>query len=298
MTSAFLFPGQGSQALHLMQGFTANDVVLDTFAEAHQTIGVNLWEMLTDDSPSRINQTYNTQLLMLTVNIAIYRLWLQHHCVPAYFAGHSLGEYAALVAAGVIDFQQALHIVALRAEFMQAAASGSMLAILGLTDETVIKLCSEYTTLTEPVEAANFNAPKQVVIAGTNHAVAIVAVAAQNMGAKTITLPVSVPSHCSLMLPAAAKLTAILQDYTFNDAKIPVCQNFSATLVQDATELKQQLIQQLSSPVLWSQSIIRLITAGVTDFVESAPGGILKRLNKRIAPNIPTLCLNSAADIY
>lgn len=287
MTSlAFVFPGQGSQQKGMLSDVAARfPVVAETFAEASAALGFDLWSLCQNDEDA-LNRTENTQPALLTAGIALWRVWqAENGALPAYLAGHSLGEYTALVAAGVLSLADAVRLVALRGRLMQEAVpagTGAMAAILGLSDDDVLAACRE-AAAEGVVEAVNFNSPAQVVIAGEKAAVEAAMRHATAKGAKrALILPVSVPSHCSLMKSAAEKLAAALQDVTFNTPAIPVVQNVSARIEADADSMRQALVAQLYSPVQWVRSVEWLAAQGVTRTLECGPGKVLCGLNKRI----------------
>ncbi|MDO8330854.1 MAG: ACP S-malonyltransferase [Fluviicoccus sp.] len=287
MTSlAFVFPGQGSQQKGMLSDVAARfPVVAETFAEASAALGFDLWSLCQNDEEA-LNRTENTQPALLTAGIALWRIWQAENGVqPSFLAGHSLGEYTALVAAGVLSLADAVRLVALRGRLMQdavPAGTGAMAAILGLSDDDVLAACRE-AAVEGVVDAVNFNSPAQVVIAGEKAAVEAAMRLATAKGAKrALILPVSVPSHCSLMKPAAEKLAAALQDVTFNMPAIPVVQNVSARIEADADSMRQALVAQLYSPVQWVRSVEWLAAQGVTRTLECGPGKVLCGLNKRI----------------
>lgn len=287
---AFVFPGQGSQSLKMMDALGDLDIVKDTFVEASDAIDIDLWEMLQEETPDNINQTINTQPLLLTASYATYLAWLDKYGktkMPNLVAGHSLGEYTALVASGVISFTEAVKLVRKRAEFMQDAVKpgeGSMAAVLGLSDDLVIEGCAEVMNSgVGVVQGVNFNSVGQVVIAGNKLAVEKASEVLKLKGArKVMPLPVSVPSHCDLMKPAAEKLAVELNSVNFEVPKISVIQNVNAEIVTDITLLKDGLVKQLYSPVLWTKSITTIATHGIDIIVECGPGKVLSGLNKRI----------------
>ena len=287
MTSlAFVFPGQGSQQMGMLSDVAARfPVVAETFAEASAALGFDLWSLCQNDEDA-LNRTENTQPALLTASIALWRIWqAENGAQPAYLAGHSLGEYTALVAAGVLPLADAVRLVALRGRLMQEAVpsgTGAMAAILGLSDDDVLAACRE-AAAEGVVEAVNFNSPAQVVIAGEKAAVEAAMRHAAAKGAKrALILPVSVPSHCSLMKSAAEKLAVALQDVTFNTPAIPVVQNVAARIEADADSMRQALVAQLYSPVQWVRSVEWLAAQGVTRTLECGPGKVLCGLNKRI----------------
>lgn len=288
MTTAWIFPGQGSQAIGMMADLAAaHPTVKHTFDEASDALELDLWAMAQEGPAERINATENTQPLLLTAGIAAWRSWLAAGGVrPAYVAGHSLGEYTALVAAEVLSLADAVRLVAERGRLMQAAVpagEGAMAAILGLEDAQVIAACAE-AAQGEVVSAVNFNAPGQVVIAGQTAAVDRAIAACKSLGAKrALPLPVSAPSHCALMRPAADQLAKAFTTVSFSQPTIPVVQNVSATVAGTLAQLQAALVEQLYSPVQWVACVEKMSALGVTNFIESGPGKVLTGLNKRIA---------------
>ncbi len=283
---AFVFPGQGSQKLQMLQEFYAENSVKETFTEASDALGWDVLQLICQDEV-RLNQTEFTQPAILAASVALYRLWIQETgFIPHYLAGHSLGEYTALVVAETLRFSDALKLVHLRGQLMQKAVpagQGAMAAILGLDDQGVIEACRE-AAQGEIVAAANFNAPGQVVIAGEVLAVARAMETAKSMGAKrALALPVSVPSHCLLMQEAAENLAQYLESIPVSAPKIPVVHNVDAGLHAEPTDIKKALVQQLDQPVLWVKCVQTLEALGVNTFVECGPGKVLTGLNKRIS---------------
>jgi len=267
-------------------------IVLDTFAEASQALGYDLWSLVQQGPEEQLNQTDKTQPAILAASIAIWRLWLaEGGARPAYVAGHSLGEYSALVAAGSLPFADAVKLVERRGQLMQQAVpagQGGMAAILGLEDADVLAACAE-AAQGEVVSAVNFNAPGQVVIAGSAQAVERAIEACKARGAKrAMALPVSVPSHCELMRPAAEQFAAAVQAVAWQAPEIALVQNVSAAVVTDLEALKRDLLAQLYSPVRWVESMVGLHAQGVTDLVECGPGKVLSGLNKRCVKGINT----------
>ena len=298
MTFAFLFPGQGSQSLNMMDGFSAA-VVKDTFDEASEALGDDLWAMLKADSSDAINQTVNTQPLMLAAGVATFRAWLAAGGrLPAAVAGHSLGEYSALVAADALDFDDAVRLVRLRAEAMQSAVpvgTGAMAAVLGLEDADIVAACAE-AAQGDVVEAVNFNAPGQVVIAGSQAAVERAIAACKARGAKrALPLPVSVPSHCALMKPAALKLADALEGISLSVPTVPVLHNADVASYTDPAQIRDALVRQLYSPVRWTETVRKLAADGVSRHAECGPGKVLAGLNKRIDSSLSTLALTDDA---
>ncbi len=297
---AFFFPGQGSQSVGMMAGFDAESnigkIIRDTFTEASNILGVDFWAMATEPNES-INETTNTQPIMLIAGVATWRAWQStSNQVPAILAGHSLGEYTALVASGALSFADALPLVRYRAEVMQAAVPagvGAMAAILGLDDDVVRAVCLE-AAQNEVCEAVNFNSPGQVVIAGNKAAVERGMALAKTKGAKrALALPVSVPSHCALMKPAAVKLAEYLKTVTVSAPEIPVLHNADVASYDNADKIKDALVRQLYSPVRWVESVIAVKTAGITQAAECGPGKVLAGLTKRIVAELPCMALTT-----
>ena len=301
MAFAFLFPGQGSQSLKMMDGFADLPVVKQTFDEASAALGEDLWAMLQAETPEAINATVNTQPLMLAAGVATYRAWLaQGGALPVALAGHSLGEYSALVAAGVLDFADAVKLVRLRAEAMQdavPAGEGAMAAILNLSDDDIRAACAE-AAQGEVVEPVNFNSPGQVVIAGNKAAVERAMELCKARGAKrALPLPVSVPSHCSLMKPAADKLAAALATIQINSPQIPVLHNADVAAYDSADQIRDALTRQLYRPVRWTETIQQLAAGGIVQMAECGPGKVLAGLAKRIDGNVNCHALTDAAKL-
>jgi len=296
---AWVFPGQGSQALGMCSDLAANfPLVRATFAEASEALGKDLWRLAQEGPEASLNATENTQPALLTAGIAAWRVWVAEGGVaPSYLAGHSLGEYTALVASGVMSLADAVRLVAERGRLMQAAVpagQGGMAAILGLADEDVIAAC-EQAAEAEVVSAVNFNSPGQVVIAGHKAAVERAMALCKAAGAKrALPLPVSAPSHCALMLPAAEALAQRLEQIQFNQAVIPVVQNVAARVETDAEAIRDALVRQLYSPVLWVQCVQALAGFGVARIMESGPGKVLTGLDKRIVSDIEHVSVDSA----
>lgn len=293
---AFLFPGQGSQSVGMMAGFAESQVVRDTFKEASDILGVDFWAMATEANEA-INETTNTQPIMLTAGVATWRAWQANASqLPSALAGHSLGEYTALVASGALSFADALPLVRYRAEVMQSAVPagiGAMAAILGLDDETVRAVCAE-AAQGEVVEAVNLNSPGQVVIAGNKAAVERGMEIAKAKGAKrALPLPVSVPSHCALMKPAAEKLAEYLKNVTVNTPKIPVLHNADVAAYQDAAKIKDALVRQLYSPVRWVETVQAIHAQGITQAAECGPNKVLAGLTKRIVAELSCTALTN-----
>lgn len=301
MKFAFLFPGQGSQSVGMMAAFAAEALVRDTFAEASEVLGQDLWALVSEGPAEELNKTVNTQPVMLAAGMAVYRAWqAAGGPEPAVMAGHSLGEYTALVAAGALSFADAVRLTRLRAQAMQEAVAegvGAMAAILGLPDEAVRALCSEAAE-GEVLEAVNFNSPGQVVIAGHKAAVERGVALARSKGAKrAVMLPVSVPSHCTLMRGAAEVLARHLEEVAFQRPRIPVLQNADVAAFDSPEAIRAALVRQLFSPVRWVETIQRMAAEGVTLAAECGPGKVLAGLNKRIAPEMACLALVDPASL-
>ena len=296
---AFVFPGQGSQSRGMMNGYADFPVVRATFAEASNTLHQDLWQLVAEGSDAELNATVNTQPIMLTAGVAAYRAWQSlNGPAPAMLAGHSLGEYSALVAGGALKFTDALPLVRYRAECMQQAVPegvGGIAAILGLDDDSVRAVCRE-AAQGEVLEAVNYNSPGQVVIAGNRAAVERGMELAKAKGAKrALMLPMSVPSHCSLLRGAADKLRAYLNNVSLLAPSIPVLHNADVKSYSDAASIKDALVRQLYSPVRWVETVQYFGKQGVTHNVECAPGKVLVGLNKRIDTNQQALALNDGA---
>ncbi len=299
MTTAIVFPGQGSQSVGMMQGYAGEPLVEKTFREAGELVGVDYWAMASAGPPEALNQTVNTQPLMLVAGIACWRVWrARGGAMPAYFAGHSLGEYSALVAAGSIRFEDAVPTVRLRAQAMQEAVpegTGGIAAILGLDDAKLPELCAE-AAQGEVLEPANLNSPGQVVIAGHRGAVERAMALAKEKGAKrAVMLPMSAPSHCSLMRPAAERLRERLAGIEVAKPAVPVIHNRSVEAYDDPARIRQALVEQLDHPVRWIEIVQFLAAHGVDRIVECGPGKVLTGLDKRIAPGIAGVALQDSA---
>ncbi len=293
---AFFFPGQGSQSIGMMAGFGDSAMIKNTFIEASDILGIDFWSMATETN-EKINETTHTQPIMLIAGVATWRTWLAlSNNKPAMLAGHSLGEYTALVASGALSFNDALPLVRYRAEVMQTAVPagvGAMAAILGLDDEVVRAVCAEAAE-NEVLEAVNFNSPGQVVIAGNKAAVERGMALAKEKGAKrALPLPVSVPSHCALMKPAAERLAEYLKNVTINTPNIPVLHNADVASYNDADKIKEALIRQLYSPVRWVEAVQTIHAQGITQAAECGPGKVLAGLTKRIVAELPCVALTN-----
>lgn len=303
MSFAFVFPGQGSQAVGMMAAYGDAPVVRATFDEASAALGDDLWQMVADGPAELLAQTVNTQPVMLTAGIAAWRLWLEKGGrKPAVVAGHSLGEYAALVAAGVIELKDAVPLVRLRAAAMQAAVpmgTGAMAAILGLDDEGIRAACAEAMNSGEVAEPVNFNAAGQTVIAGHKGAVERAMEGCKARGAKrAVALPVSAPFHSSLIRPAADKLAARLAELTLLAPQIPVINNVDVAIENDPARIKDALVRQAYNPVRWVETVQKMAGMGVTMVAECGPGKVLAGLTKRCgAEGINGVALADAASI-
>ena len=296
---AFVFPGQGSQSRGMMDGYAEYPVVRETFAEASDILAQDLWQLVCEGDDAGLNATVNTQPVMLTAGVAVYRAWQSKHgAVPSVMAGHSLGEYTALVAAGALNFSDALPLVRYRAQCMQQAVPegvGGIAAILGLEDETVRALCIE-AAQGEVLEAVNYNSPGQVVIAGNRAAVERGMELAKAKGAKrAIMLPMSVPSHCSLLKGAAEQLRDYLVGVDIKTPVIPVLHNADVAAYIDADKIRDALVRQLYSPVRWVETVLEFGKRGITHNVECAPGRVLAGLNKRIDTSQQASAINDGA---
>ena len=302
MTLAFVFPGQGSQSAGMLAELAAQyPVVKDTFVEASTVLKLDLWQTVQDGPEETLNQTHITQPAMLTAGVATWRVWqARGGAMPQWMAGHSLGEYSALVCAGALDFAAAVELVALRGRYMQAAVpagQGAMAAILGLDDAQVIDAC-KHAAQGEVVAAVNFNSPGQVVIAGQAAAVNRAMEACKAAGAKRVLpLPVSVPSHCALMKPAADQLAQRLQNMNVRKPQIPVLNNVDVAMPDAADAIRDALVRQLYNPVRWVETVQRMAGAGVTKLIECGPGKVLVGLNKRIVKDMATHALVDVASL-
>jgi [acyl-carrier-protein] S-malonyltransferase len=298
MKFAFVFPGQGSQSVGMLQAYGDAAPIRDTLAQASQALGLDLAAMIAAGPAELLNQTVNTQPAMLAAGVAVYRLWLdQGGAAPAIMAGHSLGEYTALVCAGALDFADAVRLVRLRAEAMQTAVpegTGAMAAVLGLDDDAVRAVCAD-AAQGEVLEAVNFNSPGQVVIAGNQAAVARGCALAKERGAKrALPLPVSVPSHCALMKPAADRLRAALAEVPFAAPQTPVLHNADVASHVTPDAIREALARQLYSPVRWVETVRAFADQDVQLVAECGPGKVLAGLNKRIVEGLPGVALADA----
>lgn len=300
MSLAFVFPGQGSQSLGMLAEMaSAHPQVEQTFAEASGVLGYDLWALAQEGPEERLNQTEQTQPAMLAAGVAVWRVWqASGGARPALLAGHSLGEYSALVCAGSLEFTTAVKLVAARGRFMQEAVpagEGAIAAVLGLDDDKVVEACADAMTARpgEVAAAVNFNAPGQVVVAGNAAAVEHALGAAKKKGAKrTVALPMSVPVHCELMRPATERLSLMLADASVSAPKIPVVNNADVAIESEPGEIRGALERQLFSPVRWTDTIRKLVDEGADVIVECGPGRVLSGLMKRIDRNLRTLSLH------
>lgn len=299
---AFVFPGQGSQALGMLADLAALfPTVEHTFAEASAVLGYDLWQLVQCGPVEELNKTWKTQPALLTASVAIFRILQQQGGKkPTMMAGHSLGEYSALVCAGVLEFAEAVRLVELRGKLMQEAmpeGSGAMYAIIGLDNDAIADVCVE-SSEGQIVAPVNFNSPGQVVIAGEKAAVERAAIACKAAGAKrALPLPVSVPSHCALMKPAADKLAVALQNVVFHSPLIPVVNNVDVRFESTSDAIRNALVRQLYSPVRWAESVEFMAAADVTLLLEVGPGKVLTGLAKRIVDNMTAVAVNDPASL-
>ncbi len=301
---ACVFPGQGSQSKGMLAELAASySEVEATFAEASAALGYDLWDLVQNDPDDKLNQTDVTQPALLTASVAVYRvLQAQQPFTPTVLAGHSLGEYSALVCADVLTLSDAVKLVRARGEFMQTAVpagTGAMYAIIGLDDQAIIDICKDVAQNTgEVVAAVNFNSPGQVVIAGTKNAAEQAGAACKEAGAKrALPLAVSVPSHCELMAPAAQQLADLLDTITFSTPTIPVVNNVDVKTESAVSAIKDALVRQLYCPVQWTQTVSGFAALGVTEAWEIGPGKVLTGLNKRIDKTLAYRSVNQPADL-
>ncbi|MCC5453049.1 ACP S-malonyltransferase [Rheinheimera sp. UJ51] len=299
---AIVFPGQGSQSVGMLNElYQQHTVVQDTFAEASAALGYDLWALVSTGPESELNETHRTQPALLAASVAVWRLWQQQNgAAPAYFAGHSLGEYSALVCAGVLSLGDAVKLVEKRGHYMQQAVPagvGAMSAIIGLDDAAIAKACAE-AAQGEVVSPVNYNSPGQVVIAGHKAAVERAGEACKAAGAKrALPLPVSVPSHCALMRPAAEQLALDLAALHFAAPSTPVVNNVDVMATNVQAEIKDALIRQLYSPVRWTETIEYFAAQGVTEVLELGAGKVLSGLIKRINKELKTASVNDATSL-
>nr|WP_279161905.1 ACP S-malonyltransferase [Plesiomonas shigelloides] len=301
-TFAMVFPGQGSQSVGMLADLAQQfPIVEQTFAEASAVLGYDLWALVQQGPAEELNKTWQTQPVLLTASVAIWRVWQEKNgAMPVVMAGHSLGEYSALVCAGVMDFKDAVRLVELRGKLMQEAVpegTGAMAAIIGLDNDSIAKACAE-SAEGQVVAPVNFNSPGQVVIAGNKEAVERAGAACKAAGAKrALPLPVSVPSHCALMKPAADKLAVALQEITFNAPRIPVINNVDVAAESDADAIRSALVRQLYSPVRWTETVESMSAQGVAHLLEMGPGKVLTGLTKRIVDSMTAAAVNDVASL-
>ena len=299
---AMVFPGQGSQTVGMLKDLADNyPIVKSTFAEASEVLGYDLWALIQTGPAEELNKTWQTQPALLASSVAIYRVWQSENgSEPDFMAGHSLGEYSALVCAGVIDFKDAIKLVELRGKLMQEAVpngTGAMYAIIGLDNDS-IRLACEQAAQGQVVAPVNFNSPGQVVIAGNKEAVERAGALCKEAGAKrALPLAVSVPSHCALMKTAADKLASTLNSIMFNAPKFAVINNVDVKVQSAADNIKGALIAQLYSPVRWTETVEEMANQGVTLLVEMGPGKVLTGLTKRIVDTLSGCAVNDKASL-
>lgn len=305
---AFVFPGQGSQKLGMLSTFEHIQVIRDTFAEASEVLGEDLWQLCQTGPESKLNDTQWTQPVLLTASVALWRFWQRQFgmaVLPKAFAGHSLGEYSALVCAGALEFETAVKLVQMRGQFMQQAVpegAGAMAAILGLAKEQVVALCAQVSdgAADGVCEAVNFNSPEQTVVAGDKQAIEAYMVLAKANGAKrALPLPVSVPSHCRLMKPAAQQLLDYMQTHsvTFAKPNLPLLHNYDVQAHDAHQQIQHALVQQLFHPVRWVETIEALAQQGIDTYIECGPGKVLGGLIKRIQPNAQVYTLETLGSV-
>ena len=301
--TAFVFPGQGSQSINMLQELDCKyKEVRTTFKEASEILSRDLYKLIRKGTTRELNKTTNTQPIMLTASVAIWRIWTSStNHVPTVMAGHSLGEYSALVCGGALTFKSALHLVSKRAEFMQnsvAAGEGAMAAIIGLDKNVIVELCKKACTKNGVVEAVNFNAPLQTVIAGKKEQVKQVMESAQSNGAhKCVLLAVKVPSHCSLMREAAEKFAEEIKKVKFKEPKIEIIHNYDAQAHKTPQHIFNALVKQLYMPVRWIDTIQNISASGIEHFVEIGPGRVLSSLIKRIDKSFVTYSINDSKSL-
>lgn len=296
---AYVFPGQGSQTVGMLSDLAEVSLVAETFATASQALGYDLWALIQSGPEEQLNQTEFTQPALLTASVALWRVAMdQGATAPEILAGHSLGEYSALVASGVISFEDAVKLVQQRGQFMQTAVpigQGGMAAVLGVADDQVVEICASSSTEVDIVQAVNFNSPGQVVIAGSNAALAKAIEALKVAGAKrAMPLSVSAPFHSEMMKPAAENMEAALASVNFNAPNISIIQNVHAQIENDPDAIRSNLVLQMHSAVLWTKTVQNLVAEGVDQVVECGPGKVLAGLNKRIDKSISSYSINNA----
>ena len=300
---AMVFPGQGSQTVGMLAELAGDyPIVQETFKQASEVLGYDLWQLVQEGPAEELNKTWQTQPALLTASVAVYRVWQQKYpeLKPEVMAGHSLGEYSALVCAGVLDFQDAVKLVELRGKLMQQAVpegTGAMYAIIGLDNEAIINACKQ-AEQGEVVSAVNFNSPGQVVIAGAKAAVERAAALCKEAGAKrALPLAVSVPSHCALMKPAADQLSVSLESITLKAPAVSVLNNVDVKAETDADAIRNALVRQLYSPVRWTETVEKMSHSGVEVLVEIGPGKVLNGLTKRIVDSLQVTSVNDVKSL-
>ena len=300
---AMVFPGQGSQTVGMLAELAGNyPIVQETFKQASEVLGYDLWQLVQEGPAEELNKTWQTQPALLTASVAVYRVWQQKYpeLKPEVMAGHSLGEYSALVCAGVLDFQDAVKLVELRGKLMQQAVpegTGAMYAIIGLDNDAIINACKQ-AEQGEVVSAVNFNSPGQVVIAGAKAAVERAAALCKEAGAKrALPLAVSVPSHCALMKPAADQLSVSLESITLKAPVVAVLNNVDVKAETDAVAIRNALVRQLYSPVRWTETVEKIAQNGVEVLVEVGPGKVLNGLTKRIVDSLQAVSVNDVKSL-
>lgn len=299
---AMVFPGQGSQAVGMLAELAEQyPIVTETFAQASDVLGYSLWDLVQNGPEEELNKTWKTQPALLAASVAIWRVWQEKQGkMPQMMAGHSLGEYSALVCAGVIDFAAAIKLVELRGKLMQEAVpagTGAMYAIIGLDNDAIAKACEE-AAQGQVVSPVNFNSPGQVVIAGNKEAVERAGVLCKEAGAKrALPLAVSVPSHCALMKPAADKLAVALQEIEFKQPEIQVVNNVDVIAQTDANAIRDALVRQLYNPVRWTETVELVAEKGITQLLEIGPGKVLTGLTKRISKEMNAAAVNDIASL-
>ena len=296
---ACVFPGQGSQAVGMLKELAdVHPSILDTFAQASEALGYDLWDVVQNDPDSKLNETQVTQPALLTASVAIYRLLAEQGIAPEYMAGHSLGEYSALVCAGALDFAEAVKLVEARGEFMQQAVpagAGAMYAIIGLDDDSIAEICHDAAVATgDVVSPVNYNSPGQVVIAGEKNAAEQAANACKEAGAKrALPLAVSVPSHCELMRPAADHLDDKLETIAIAEPTVKVVNNVDVAVESDPAGIRSALVRQLYCPVQWTKTVEFLAAEGIDTIIEVGPGKVLTGLGKRIVKSVSYIAVNT-----
>lgn len=299
---AMVFPGQGSQTVGMLAELAEQyPIVTETFAQASDVLGYSLWDLVQNGPEEELNKTWKTQPALLAASVAVWRVWQEKQGkMPQMMAGHSLGEYSALVCAGVIDFAAAIKLVELRGQLMQEAVpagTGAMYAIIGLDNDAIAKACEE-AAQGQVVSPVNFNSPGQVVIAGNKEAVERAGVLCKEAGAKrALPLAVSVPSHCALMKPAADKLAIALQEIEFKQPEIQVVNNIDVKAQTDANAIRDALVRQLYNPVRWTETVELIAEKGITQLLEIGPGKVLTGLTKRISKEMNAAAVNDITSL-